>query len=531
MKLSDFDLRQMDSDWVDTLPDAQLRPVINRLLESVKELTDRLNMNPSNSSQPPSSRLPWDSGKSSPKEDDEEAGIVVGDKPPEDAAAEPAQASAPAAKESAAQPSKAASKKKGKQKGSPGYGRTQKLAVTATREHRPGACSACGAGLQPNPDAKCYTAWNEIDIAERGDGETGIAIACTRHELYEGTCHACGHVTRAAHYHAPPDSLWENTELAEWRLVGPRLAAMIVLLGMRMRLSRARIREFLVVFLGISLSIGTIDQTIRESARACVPLEDTLVEEIILAEQLYIDETSWKEAGVAMMLWVITSATVVFFMVGPRTFEMIFNVLGDRFKGILMSDGYTVYRHWLNRLRCWAHLDRKIKGLCDSTDLRIARVGKQIFCLVEGFKAAIYAARATPGTGPPSQVLADEIASLKRLCERYRDDKHEKLRALAREFLYDWDVIIRPLAEPHLPLTNNEAERALRHWVISRLISQGTRTATGSRAFALLASVIETCRRRDASPWHYLGSVIHAARRGLPLPALPLIQVSAAAGV
>lgn len=529
MKLSDFDLRQMDSDWVDTLPDAQLRPVINRLLESVKELTDRLNMNPSNSSQPPSSRLPWDSGKSDSKDEEDES--IVRDEPPEDAAADPAQASAPAAKKSTAAPSKTASKKKGKQKGAPGYGRTQKLAVTATSEHRPGTCSACGEELQPTPDAKCYTAWNEIDIAVRGDGEAGIAITCTRHELYEGACHVCGHVTRAAHYQAPPDSLWENTELAEWRLVGSRLAAMIALLGTRMRLSRARIREFLMVFLGISLSIGTIDQTIRESARACVPLEDALVEEIILAEQLYIDETSWKEAGVATMLWVITSATVVFFMVGPRTFEMIFNVLGNRFKGILMSDGYTVYRHWLNRLRCWAHLDRKIKGLCDSTDLRIARVGKQIFRLVEGFKVAIYAARAAPDVPPPSQTLAEEIATLKRLCERYRDDTHEKLRALAREFLYDWDVIIRPLAEPHLPLTNNEAERALRHWVISRLISQGTRTATGSRAFALLASIIETCRRREVSPWHFLGSVIHAARRGLPLPALPSIQVGAAAGI
>ena len=44
---------------------------------------------------------------------------------------------------------------------------------------------------------------------------------------------------------------------------------------------------------------------------------------------------------------------------------------------------------------------------------------------------------------------------------------------------------------------------------------------------ALLASVIETCRRRKASAWRYLGTVIAAARKGSPLPALPAIPAAA----
>jgi hypothetical protein len=34
--------------------------------------------------------------------------------------------------------------------------------------------------------------------------------------------------------------------------------------------------------------------------------------------------------------------------------------------------------------------------------------------------------------------------------------------------------------------------------------------------------VIETCRLRKASSWHYLAEVIRAARVGALLPALPL---------
>jgi hypothetical protein len=79
---------------------------------------------------------------------------------------------------------------------------------------------------------------------------------------------------------------------------------------------------------------------------------------------------------------------------------------------------------------------------------------------------------------------------------------------------------------PHLPLSNNAAEQALLHWVISRYISHGTGSEEGSRAFAFLASVIETCRRRGASAWRYLGTVIGAARKGLQLPTIPAIPAA-----
>lgn len=74
--------------------------------------------------------------------------------------------------------------------------------------------------------------------------------------------------------------------------------------------------------------------------------------------------------------------------------------------------------------------------------------------------------------------------------------RHDKTQALAVELYNDWEAIFQVLHHPELPLTNNAAERALRHWVIARRLSHGTRTAVGSRAFTLLASVIDTCRQR-----------------------------------
>jgi len=101
---------------------------------------------------------------------------------------------------------------------------------------------------------------------------------------------------------------------------------------------------------------------------------------------------------------------------------------------------------------------------------------------------------------------------------------HKKTKALATEMLNDWEAIFRVLEYPHLPLTNNEAERALRHWVILRRISYGTRTEEGSCVFAILISVIETCRKRQQSPWIYLAAVINNRRMGIAVPNLPIAK-------
>ena len=75
-------------------------------------------------------------------------------------------------------------------------------------------------------------------------------------------------------------------------------------------------------------------------------------------------------------------------------------------------------------------------------------------------------------------------------------------------FLNDWDVIFTVLDHPHLPLTNNEAECALPSGLFCAGLAYGTRIEQGSRVFAILASVIETCRIRLQCPWRYLESVI-----------------------
>ncbi|VFM98040.1 MAG: Transposase IS66 family protein [Candidatus Kentron sp. G] len=299
------------------------------------------------------------------------------------------------------------------------------------------------------------------------------------------------------------------------------LCALIVSLAYRMRISRGKIREFLHDWLGIELSTGTIQRCMEESARASFPVEDQLVEEVVNSELLHVDETPHKEKKTLLWLWTFVTRYSVLYFIGHRSAEIITNLLGESYVGWLMSDGYSVYRKYAKRLRCWAHLLRKAKGLEGSLDRKVQRFGRRVHEILNALMDAVYKAREGPPHADLKQIHARLLKELRELCETMKGAPHEKASALAGEFLNDWEAIFAVLSHPYLPLTNNEAERLLRHLVILRRITYGTRSRNGTRALALLASVVETCRRRRVSPWSYLAQVIKAQRAGQCVPPLP----------
>jgi transposase len=511
MHLSDHSLRQIDDAYVRSLDPEALRELLLRLLADLKEARDRLNQGPENSSRPPSSRAPWER-QSGGRESDEDA--EDGELEPEPAEAKPTEAKPTEAQPVEAQPTR----KAGKQPGAPGIGRTQVFQAHEEQLHYPDVCAGCGRPLD-RAGAVAYTGFQAVDLRWGEPARPGLTRWVVDHRYYEVAC-ACGHRTRAEAGQGVVDPLLAGIELSEWRLVGPGLAALIVALALRFRLSRARIREFLGEWLGVDLSIGTIHQTIHEASAAVAPAEEELIQAVLDSDLLHADETSWPEQGQLLWLWVFRSLTVTLYYIAGRGKELGENVL-DGFTGWLMSDGWVAYRDYLRRLRCWAHLIRKARGLAQSCDCEARAFGQLVLDTLEVLMAAVYAAR----EGPPPVDLptqhAPTLAALRAACERCQGSHHQKTHALAVELLNDWEAIFQVLRHPELPLTNNEAERALRHGVILRKLSLGTRTDVGARGVGLLASIIDTCRQRGHSPWRYLERAIADRRAGQPLTALP----------
>lgn len=509
MKLKDHDLKQIDRDYVEGLAHDKLVEVSLKLLADLKEARDRLNQTPQNSSRPSGSYAPW------------EGGIVSDGSPLEEVPHREAEAEGKKKKKRRAKRSskaglgKQGKKKRGKQKGAKGYGRKVELAVTAVKIHKAEECAVCGEPLGEEAKFEARTGLLVLDVEM---GQPGLAVSHVKHVYGDSHCR-CGHVTRTEPGRCEQEPGWE-VALTEWHLVGPTLASLIVCLSLRMRMSRPRIQEFLNDWLGIYLSVGVINQSITEGGRAAEPVEAQLIAEIQQSELLYADETGWKENGRLRWLWVVISPRVTLFLIGRRSWDVIADVL-EGFAGWLMSDGYQTYRRYAKRLRCLAHLIRKARGLSESLNQEAQLFGEKTLEYMVDFIEGIYRAREGPDVNLKEEFV-EQLAELKAWCQQHRDSEHEKTRQLAREFLNDWSAIWTVLEYPDLPITNNIAERALRHWVITRKISYGTRTKQGSRAFALLASVIETCRQRKVSPWTYLAEVIAQRRKGNPVPPLPV---------
>ncbi len=160
-------------------------------------------------------------------------------------------------------------------------------------------------------------------VLELETTESGLKVVCQLHHYYQGSCN-CGHQSKSKPGEGTTSVIEgrsRDLKLTEYVLVGANLATLIASLGVRYRLSRVKIREFLADWLGVELSVGTIDRCIREAGIACEPVVEELLIQLQQADILHVDETPWYQKGKLYWLWIaITSKTAVFH-IGARTKE------------------------------------------------------------------------------------------------------------------------------------------------------------------------------------------------------------------
>ena len=528
-QLDKADLEQMTDDYLQSLGPERLVAVAKNLRALAVEQLEKLEESSKTSSRPPSSDSPYQSTprpetETSPAADEAESsglaplGEGSSDEVPVETEAKVAAPSAPATSPDGTGFGR---RRAGKQPGAKGKWRDQPLRAERIIPHYPEQCAACNAPLGVEQgDEKPHGGYYQFELNQQ---EQGFSIECQLHHYYGASC-ACGHHSQAKPGRGECSEVKGRKvqlQLQEQVLIGPMLATFIASLSVRYRLSRVKIQEFLRDWAGVELSIGSLDRSIREAGFACRPVVEALIEELQAAELLHVDETPWYESGRLCWLWVAVSQVSVIFFIGPRTKERLLQIISTAFVGWLVTDGYGAYRWYDHRQRCLAHLIRKALALSQAVDAEARQLGQW---LLEEMRELIHAL-ATAGHDDPDDPGTRRLQQVALLATA---SEHPKLKALAKEILNDWQAVVAFASHPHLPVTNNEAERALRHAVIARYITHGTRSAEGSETYAALLSVIETCRRRNRSPWPFLAEVIALRRKGLPAPSVPTPLTQAA---
>jgi transposase len=328
----------------------------------------------------------------------------------------------------------------------------------------------CGCGPQEFPATTPYYTHQVIELPE-------IQMAVTHVVLHATRCPQCGRALKAK---LP----------AEYRYgYGPRLTALIGELSGSQRDSRNAVQEFCASVLGVPISRGAIQRAVDRVSEAIRPHYEAIAMQARTVKVNYIDETAWYQHGMLAWLWVMVNTSVALFTVQSNRSKEAFERLVERWAGILVSDGYGVYRKWLHgRQTCLAHLIRRARGLSERHDPEIAWFGQRAQAELQ--RLAHWA------TAPPtSGDVQTWYARMVHLIGQYRhrhDDAGTFARTLDREMGALWTFVVEEGVEP----TNNRAERALRFAVLWRKMMQGTYNAKGDRWVERILSLRETCRLR-----------------------------------
>ncbi len=238
-----------------------------------------------------------------------------------------------------------------------------------------------------------------------------VPVEVAEHVFIARTCPLCRKRRR------PQESL-DGAAVGRQRL-GVNLVSLIVALREEGRLPIRTIQWYLRTFHQLKLSVGAIVRAVHQVARQGGREVGEVLERIRSSPVVHAGETGWRENGKNGYVWTFSTPTERFFLRRGRGGEVVDEVLGESFEGILVSDFYVACHHYPGlKQRCWAHLLRDIHALQalypeDAVLARWAHGAQRLYA-----KAREWAAGGRP---PPRGQLALE----------------ERLLALCRPFLED----------------------------------------------------------------------------------------------
>jgi transposase len=341
-----------------------------------------------------------------------------------------------------------------------------------TIELRTKSCSKCHADL--GSEAGRLVKVNQITELPQAPAQV-IEI-----RQYTVTCPVCGET----HLEEPPVGL----EMG--RVFGSRLEATVVYYRQEQHMSYARTQKALRDLHQVEISQGGIDEIMKRAGKWAMGKVEQIQNAISQSKVIHCDETSSRIDGANAWEWVFCSlASVLHVIRRNRSVEVIRDIMGETQAEVWVSDCYAGQLKAPARQRqlCMAHQMRALQHVVDANPR---------FTWAKAMQALFrYAINLHHQRNQMSlEQFLTRLARVERTCDRLLHQdlappeaqklqrRYRKYRAYLFVFLYRTDV------EP----TNNVAERALRHSVVHRKVTNGFRSLWGTKTYAALASVIDT---------------------------------------
>jgi len=364
--------------------------------------------------------------------------------------------------------------------------------VHETKTARLSGCPECGGKLGEIHKHEQFV--TDIPVVE---------VKTTRFVTFSGYCRECHKRVRSRH----PEQISQATGAAGV-LVGPRARALAADLKHRLGVSYGKVSEVLNDTFGMQVSRSGWCQADQKLAQTARPVYEGLVEVIRQCSVVHADETGWRIGTLAAWLWVFTNQEATVYAIRDnRSSDVVVDILGGEFKGILASDCYLAYDEkrfttWLKQ-KCVGHLLRELKEMKENKSGRALHFARQVTIVLQQ-ALALKAERPTldPFTFfQRSQALEARLDTLIAPHRRLSDRDNARFAKRLRKHR---EHLLRFLYVDELEATNNLAERMLRPAVITRKTNGCNRTRPGAETHAILSSVLVTCRQHAIPILDYL---------------------------
>jgi regulator of replication initiation timing len=256
---------------------------------------------------------------------------------------------------------------------------------------------------------------------------------------------------------------------------------------------------------GLKITAGGLTQMWQRLAMYLGPMYDEIGNEVRGSPVAHADETGWRLNGKTVWLWCFTTSKSAYYRIEPsRGSNVVTDVLGNVFSGILVTDFYAAYNRinaWTKQ-KCLVHLFRELKNTS------IKNKSEEFHMFAKKLK----------------KILKDAIKLMKKRLELNEDD-YDRLKgkiyyryaSILCESYCDCDVIrlvkrlvkysdnmFTFLEETGVPFNNNHAERMIRPAVIMRKNSFCNRSESGAQTQEILMSVFKTLALKNIEPVNYV---------------------------
>jgi transposase len=290
---------------------------------------------------------------------------------------------------------------------------------------------------------------------------------------------------------------------------------------------------------GVDIDRSTLAFWVGKAAYELRPVHDALLAHLKRSSKLFMDETPAPvlDPGRGKVkkgyFWALARDNrgwngpeppgVAFTYATGRSGSYASQIL-QGFEGILQVDGYAGYNRVLD-LRdnapiqlayCWAHARRKLYELTHHNVAPIAEEGLKQIAALYRIEGQIRGRSAEERLAMRQQKSAPKIATFKVWLDHVRTQVSAKspTGAALKYIAKYWDGLILFLDDGRIEMDSNAVERTIRPIALQRKNALFAGHDAGAQNWAMLTSLIETCKLNRIEPHNYLTGILTAILNG-----------------